>query len=79
LLTVGTFALASGVLGREFNNDFFRVVTCVVTVVVVLFWMLVMTMSVVWLVKDRTRVEEASRLEDGYMSKEASSGKESMD
>jgi hypothetical protein len=35
---LGTFGLASGFLGQQFDNNFFKVVACIDTVVVVLFW-----------------------------------------
>jgi hypothetical protein len=35
---LGTFGLASGFMGQQFNNSFFKVVACIDTVVVILFW-----------------------------------------
>ena len=40
-LTSGTFGLASGLLGEKFDNTFFKVVSVVDTVVVLLFWLVV--------------------------------------
>jgi len=40
-LRLGTFGLASGLLGEKFDNAFFKVVSVVDTIVVLLFWLVV--------------------------------------
>jgi hypothetical protein len=40
-LKSGTFGLASGLLGEKMDDTFFKVIACVVTIVVLLFWLLI--------------------------------------
>lgn len=40
-LTIGTFAVASGLLGEHFDDTFFKVVDCLFTILVVICWLIV--------------------------------------
>ena len=39
VLIAGTFAVASGILGDRFNDNFFKVFASICTVLVVIFWL----------------------------------------
>jgi tellurite resistance protein TehA-like permease len=41
MLIAGCFGLATGLLGRSFDDHFFKVVATVVAIIVLLFWLLV--------------------------------------
>jgi len=57
---LGTFGLASGVLGEQFDSTFFKVVATVVTITVVGFWVLVLIKSVLLAVGDGKMFMEIS-------------------
>ena len=75
-LTLGTFGLASGLLGQKMDDAFFKVVACAFTLVVLLFWILVsfkciqygvngMTLSASLSEKERNRRIKGERMANG--------------